>query len=418
MSSFHSGSLQQDFLTDGLACVLTPWNYLSVSPAPIRQQYSRTQSSSGSARTLLDTPSPDMLTLASRDLAHTPRFFEADTEHALQSTPFEKHFGVSFSPAWLQPLQEVSPIVRAPFSQGAIASSSGDKALLPPKQPVQKAVSCPDHVMYSSDLEKHDHNIDATDDDADSEDNDDEEELEIYNELAGIDNIFLRRLHSLGPELSPPRSPPRDDHTSPLRSPCKIEPVYIYPVSPSTWDDSFVDPEEFDNESIEEGSPIHSLTPVQLKDPSRTPDRQCYASPLSPLTPLTPLSCSLDSPISLPTVVRRTTQKRRPDDDLPSMLNSSPKRLRLSLRIPPRATVTLEPAKSSSSSSSVVSAAPTPMFTFRTFPPHVEISSRFTLFYRRYPISSYFQPPHLESVADIFDPNESFHICLVPPLLY
>jgi len=335
-----------------------------------------------------------MLTLASRDLAHTPRFLEADTEHALQSTPFEKHFGVSFSPAWLQPLQEVSPVVRASSSQGAIASSSGDKALLPPKQPVQKAVSCPDHVMYSSDLEENDYTIDVTDD-ADSEDNNEEEELEIYNELAGIDNIFLRRLHSLGPELSPPRSPPRDDHTSPLRSPCKIESVCIYTVSPSTWDDSCVDSEETDNESIEEVSPVQSLTPVQLKDPSRTPDKQRYASPLSPLTPLTPLSCSLDSPISLSTVVRRTTQKRRADDDLPPMLTSSPKRLRLSLRIPPRATVTLEPARSSS----VVSVASTPMFTTRTFPPHVEISSRFTLFYRRYPISSYFQPPHLESVV-------------------
>jgi len=396
MSSFHSGSFQQDFLTDGLARILTPWNYLSVSPAPIRQQCSRTQSSSGSIRTLLDTPSPNMFSLASGDLARTPRLLEADTEHTLQSTPFEKHFGVSFSPAWLQPLQEVSPVVRASSSQGAIVSSPGDKAPLPPKQPAQKAVSCPDRVMYSSDLEENDYTIGTTDDDADSDDNDEEEELEIYNELAGIDNIFLRRLHSLGPGLSPPPSPLHDDRTSPLRSPCKIEPVYIYTVSPSTWDDSSVGPEESDNESIEEVSPIQSLTPVQLKIPSRTPDRQCYASPLSPLTPLTPLSCSLDSPISLPTVARRTTQKRRLDDDLPPMPTSSPKRLRLSLRIPPRATITLEPARSSSLSSSVVFAAPAPMFTTRTFPPHVEISSRFTLFYRRYPISSYFQPPHLE----------------------
>ena len=405
MSSFSGNILQQDFLTDGLARVLTPWNYLSVSPAPMKQQRSRTQSSSGSTRTLLDTPSPGMLTLANRDLAHTPNFLEADTEHALQSTPFEKHFGTSFSPAWLQPLQEVSPVVRASSSQGAIASSPAKKAPFPPKQPARKVVSCPDHAVYWSDPEDRDYNIDATDHDADSEDDDDEEEeLEIYNELAGIDNIFLRRLHSLGPELSPPRSPLRDDHTSPLRSPCKIESVGIYTVSPSIRNGSSVDPEESDNESAEtEGvSPIQFLIPAQLKDPSKTPEKSSQASPLSPLTPLTPLSCSLDSPTSLSTVVRQTprilTRKRRPDDDMSHMPTSSPKRLKLSLRIPPRAKITLGLARTSSSSSSVITAAPAPMFTTRTFPPHVEISSRFPLFYRRYPISSYFQPPHLKSV--------------------
>ncbi|KAF5348266.1 hypothetical protein D9756_010460 [Leucocoprinus leucothites] len=429
MSSFYSGGiLHQDFLPDNLARVLTPWNYLSVSPIPIKQQCSRTQSLSDSTRTLLDTPSPRSLAFSSRDLARTPVLLAADAENSLQSTPFEKHFGVSFSPAWLRPLQEISPVVRASSSQDAIASSPVEAVILPPREPTRRVVPCLDHVMYSSDLEEDDESdlaeedsFDATDADADGED-DDEGEEETYSDQFEVENTFLHQLHSLDPDLSPYVSPRRDHTTSPLGSPCKILPVTMIQSLPR-----FVTPDEpgeTDTEGLELAQEVSLVQPVasgsyaQLKDPPKTPELSYLASPLSPLTPLTPIihSTPLGSPDTLPTVVRPTTrsltQKRRLDDDSSQTLTISSKRPRISLIIPPRTKTTLETAGNPPSSSPVTATALIPVFTTRTFPPTIQISSSFPLFYRRYPISSYFQPPHLNSpftLLNVRDPGGTYN---------
>ncbi|KAJ3576409.1 hypothetical protein NP233_g438 [Leucocoprinus birnbaumii] len=424
MSSFYPGALlHQDLITDNISRVLTPWNYLSISPAPIRPQRSKTRTSSDSTRTLLDTPSPRLLAFASRDLAHTPVLLEVEAENILQSTPFEKHFGVTFSPAWLRPMQEVSPVVRASSSQEAVASSPGERAISPPKKQIPRAsVPSPIHVMYSSDPGEDDesdfseeYHFDMTDADGDGEIDDEMEETEDEEEITHYiqENSFLRRLHSVDPDNSDSRLlPPRQEHSLVLGSPCKIQPATVTTSPPSTaasLDVAYSDTD--DNNSIEEDSPVqpHAFDGLaQSKDPPKTPEQSRASSPLSPLTPLTPLTrpaTPLGSPVVLPTVSRRTTRslssKRNLDDDSFQTLAITPKRPRLSLRIPPRTKATLEttlePTGAPSSTSPPVAVALTPIFTSRTFPSTIEISSKFPLFYRRYPISSYFQPPHLDS---------------------
>ncbi|KXN81051.1 hypothetical protein AN958_06173 [Leucoagaricus sp. SymC.cos] len=425
MSTFHPGVvLHQDAFSENLAWALTPWNYLSVSPVPVKQQRSRIQPSSGSARTLLDTPSPRSLAFNNRDLSRTPVFLEADTENILHNTPFEKQFGVSLSPAWLQPLQEISPVVRASSSQDAVASSPGEAAVSPPAVPPRRPMPCHDHVMYSSDSEEdgeyelEDEDYNMTDGDADGDDDDEEEDDTIFD-AGEVEDTFLRRLQSMVPE-PPLYISAQPGNATPLQSPCRLQRT----TSPR------IDLQEYalrlyvarcDGDNSVRVDEVQTQVPAEnlaaLKDPPRTPEPSCPTSPLSPLTPLTPQSPSnsLGSPVALSTFLRRSTralsQKRRLDvsSHTPAM---SPKRPRLSLRIPPRQNFAPEVEASISSSPTTSATVSVPVFTTRAFPPSIEISSLFPLFYRRYPISSYFQPPNSGSpfaLLNVRDPGGTYN---------
>ncbi|PPR04628.1 hypothetical protein CVT26_015007 [Gymnopilus dilepis] len=144
--------------------------------------------------------------------------------------------------------------------------------------------------------------------------------------------------------------------------------------------------------------PVHPLTPL---------------SALSPLSPLTDLSSSPDitSPAPPPLKITLRIKRKMPDID-----SSTPPR-------PPkiaRKRVVIE-SPLSSPSESVPHRSPSPQvtsqpdkkeFTTRKLPAGVDVSPNYPLFYRRFPVSSYYQPPHLNSPCTIFgvsDPGGNYN---------
>ncbi|TFK71388.1 hypothetical protein BDN72DRAFT_958069 [Pluteus cervinus] len=148
-----------------------------------------------------------------------------------------------------------------------------------------------------------------------------------------------------------------------------------------------------------------------LKSPIKTPSRRSanvarFSTPsrLAPLkglsSPLTPLT-----PIPEYPSTRSYTKKRKLLDQSSKPL---PKRLRSSGRIEVAQSLPPLSTRSTRSSKQVVqrsAAAPrSPQFTLRSPPTSraTEISPEFDLFYRRFPASSYFQPPDLQSPCTLF----------------
>jgi hypothetical protein len=408
-----------------LTRILTPWNYLSVSPVPQKHQRTRLQPCADSPRPLLDTPSP------AQDLFRTPVLLDSDVDNFLQSTPFESQFIVSISPGWLQPLQEVSPIVRASSSQEAVVPSPSDAAVSPVVEtsyptPVQG------HVIFSSGGKSQLDDYRFTDADAEGEDDDEEHPQSTIYKVVERENSFLRRLHVVGPGSPVVLSPPRS-HTVALQSPCKISPrTSSSPSSdypPSSFKGSFADESFFPASSSPKRSPSSEelaypvpplpketenfLYPASLEDnfsrspldlraslpartPPVTPEQVRTASLLSPLTPLTPLTpppvtLTLRIPI-LP--IRRTTrllaQKRRLDEE-PTTVPF--KRARISRDTSDRRKSVVSDVIAVSPSPSSMAAVSVPTYSTRSFLQTIVICPKFPLFYRRYPISSYFQPP-------------------------
>lgn len=412
----HSRLVDQDTFPADLTRILTPWNYLSVSPAPIKQQRICFQSSSDSARTLLDTPSPRSLALTTQNISRTPVLLDSDAEIFPQSTPFEKQFVISVSPGWLQPLQEVSPVVRASSSQEVVVSSPSEISVSPASVPsyCQKVTRISGHVMSSSDGDlddDSDFDLDDVADDATDVDAEGDEEEDLVSELEERDNPFLRRLQFIAPGSPVIPSPVRDS-TVPLQSPCKILPTNL-PLSPVKLREpspvSFNEPTNFSGELVHSSEgytrrqipeePAHVLDDASMNNsPPLTPQRPRPVSPLSPLTPLTPLTppTAAASPLLPELAIRRTTrsftQKRRLPS--PSVMPSKRTRLSPDTSWHRESAVASEvaPASPSPSSMAIVSV---PAYSSRTFPPPVVICPKFPLFYRRYPISSYFQPPEL-----------------------
>lgn len=395
----YSGTRFLDVLQENLSRVLTPWNYISVSPAPIRR------SSSNSPQAQLATPSSHSAVLAAQGQSRTASFQDSDSEDNLKTTPFEKQFGAFISPSWLPPFLEISPVVRASSSQAAISSPSA-VSISPEVGYSQKLATASDNLTPQSDAPRQEngerdrrHNTgDLTDADADGE-REEESDSEV-NET----NIFLQRLQFLPPGSSAVLSPPRAS-VLPLQSPCKIlslsltketarvpyppngrkEIIQISGESPSAAEDT-------NRKGITWGSNLNTGGITQTKDLFNTPNRAHLSPPLSPLTPLTsstpltPLVSSgfSDSPdISFRRPTRTLARKRQLDTEANVTSPVSRKRVRLMLRIP---------ARRKNNAIHTTSVNTLPIYSTRGFPSSIEISPKFPLFYRRYPVSSYFQP--------------------------
>lgn len=408
---YHDGTTLQDALPEDLARVLTPWNYLSVSPAPTRQKRSGIQSSSDSTQTLLDTPSPRSSALVAQDTSHTPVMLYSDTGNVLQSTPFENQFGVPISPAWLQPLQEVSPVVRASLSQEVAVSSPRKVSVSPASDLSLRVVLTSDHVTYSSvgDQEEEEYEPDENLGDFTDADADGEDEEDVICENSEKDNPFLRRLQSMAPG-SPLALSPLRSNTLPLQSPCKILPLSLSQPPAKTQgtlrthkEPNYVVEEPFSvlgestQQRVSEQRVYGPMVSVQIRNTPSTPNQYQPVSPLSPLTPLTPLtpstSCGPSGSLDIVNrrITRSLTQKRRFDVSISPAHGISPKKVRLSL--------STKPSRKSASASVPLSSppgpatfVPVPIYSTRSFPPSIEMCMKFALFYRRYPISSYFQP--------------------------
>ncbi|PPQ70343.1 hypothetical protein CVT24_013004 [Panaeolus cyanescens] len=139
--------------------------------------------------------------------------------------------------------------------------------------------------------------------------------------------------------------------------------------------------------------PFRLLLPAERRNftPPATPN----ADPLSPLTPLTPVSSSsssLPSPL-LPQpslTIRLKVPKRQ--------YTESPAPVRRSKR--PRRGAIIESSSPAQTDSGFQHLTPspqnvaiiTPVYTNRTLPDDIEISSNYALYYRRFPASSFYQP--------------------------
>lgn len=405
MSIHYSSICFLDVLQENLSRVLTPWNYISVSPTPMRQL----PSSSNSPQAQLTTPSSHSVVLAGQDQSLTPNFQDSDSEDILKTTPFEKRFGSFISPGWLPPFLGVSPVVRASSSQEAAISSPSAVSNSSVTDHSQKLATVPDHLTSQSsapqqengEYGRSDSTGYLTDTDADGEG--EEEFTPKVNET----NTFLGKLQFIRPDSPAALSSP---HASVLRlqSPCKIlslslpkTPTRVPGPSNATGETIRVSGEPLSASGVTNwrgfprGNALSTRDVAQKKDLSNTPSRAQPSSPLSPLTPLTS-STSLtpsvssgfpDSPdISFYRSTRTLARKRQLDAEAYVTSVVSRKKVRLLLKIPPR-------QKSDSIHTTATSSAiALPIYSTRAFPLSIEISLKFPLFYRRYPVSSYFQP--------------------------
>lgn len=419
MSIPFSGARFLDVLQENLSRVLTPWNYISVSPTPIRH------SSSNSPQAQLATPSSHSVILAAQGQSRTTSFQDSDSEDNLKTTPFEKQFGAFISPGWLPPYLEISPVVRASSSQAAISSPSA-VSISPEADYFRELATASDNLTPQSGAHQqengdrdHSHNPgDLTDADADGEG-----EEESDSEVNGT-NAFLQKLQFMPPGFSAVLSPTRAS-VLPLQSPCKIlslslpkaptrvpyppsvrkEPIQLFGEFPGAAEDT-------DGKYISRGSVLNTGGITQTKDPLNTPNRAHLSSPLSPLTPLTsstpltPLVSSgfSDSPdFSFRRPTRTLARKRQLDTEANVTSAVSRKRVRLMLKIPAR-------RKNDTIHTTLVNTLP--IYSTRGFPSSIEISPKFPLFYRRYPVSSYFQPQGFSSplsLMNVSDPGGAYN---------
>jgi len=161
-------------------------------------------------------------------------------------------------------------------------------------------------------------------------------------------------------------------HLTMLRSPCKLVPTPAAPP-PSPLDVSgpsapnYLEPESF-----------------------QVPSLDLEASPLTPLTPLTPIPSTPDRRLKI-VIPPRT--KRLAAEPLTPMRRSKRARNVSENDAHRQAVPSSEicTAKEASSDDEAEGGAQ-PAFTKRTLPPSIEISSKYQLFYRRFPASSYYQP--------------------------
>ncbi|XP_006457159.1 hypothetical protein AGABI2DRAFT_123026 [Agaricus bisporus var. bisporus H97] len=457
---YHTRLADQDPFPADLTRILTPWNYLSVSPVPQKYQRTHLLPCSDSPRTFLDTPSPR--SLVAQDLSRTPVLLESDADYFLQSTPFERQFVVSVSPGWLQPLQEVSPVVRASSSLDVVAPSPRDVSVSPALE-LRYPVPVPD-PSSDGESESDDDNGFSSDDgvsdaDAEGEDDDEENPQSTIYQVMSRENSFLRRLHVVTPASPVVLSPPRSN-TIALQSPCKISPQTLsslsfeaayyastsirdsfvnesdYPAPPSSKRSSVLEelaypvpssPKEPLSvetlaypEHLEDGLPLRSgdvRTSLPDGSPPVTPEQACSASLLSPLTPLTPLTPPVTLTLRIPILpTRRTTrlvsQKRRLSEEMSTPYSAPSKRARLSRDTSIRRKSVVSDVVAASPPPSAMATGSALIYSTRSFPQTIIISPKFPLFYRRYPISSYFQPPEFSSPLVLFnlrDPGGTYN---------
>ncbi|KAG2013882.1 hypothetical protein CC2G_010747 [Coprinopsis cinerea AmutBmut pab1-1] len=305
---------------------------------------------SGSQETTLSfTPSPARLTQWSDASSGPSRNTNAFSDSPYQSQssivddpPLTALFALDDNPSLSQPLDDVSPIVRGSQQLSDIANQVHANALL------------------------------------DSE-----------------NAPFLERLLSSAGESFQTGTNSLEPNVPTLSSPCKI--------STSRASRS--------NEQNENVDRTGTIKKTPLRQDSRTDayPRSGLLSPLSPL-PSTPSASSADSSPSGVDTVKALKRRRTLDTTI------DPRRKRPrgqwkeeKLHVPGG-----KDTENVSSSAAGMPSAPStsaqtlsadPIRTTRTFPPSIEISADFPLLYRRFPVSSWYRPPGVESPSPFPPPR-------------
>jgi hypothetical protein len=317
------------------------------------------------ATTLFNTPSPPTFGFLSPaltaahpqtiDMSSSSPLFSAFTyiQEEFSSSPFGCHFDLSLPSNLLYCESDISPVVRAPKAPPAL-----------PHQQTPKPGAKSKNVGKRSNRNKPDPTPTFM------------EKLRCAPDRSDVLPLTSSRLESSSLiSLDVPS----------LQSPCKLNSLEVYHTSSPP--EHPVDSEALsakDQPLQVDGSLLNPTTPLRLSDPAS----------LSPLTPLTP-SSSLVPDISI-----SLRPKRRLADASSPLIRR--KRLRCrALQLPDSSSESSSSDSSASSSSSSPTSSLTlsssksisnVIFSMRTLPASIPIASKFPLFYRRFPASSYFQP--------------------------
>ncbi|TFK35871.1 hypothetical protein BDQ12DRAFT_266845 [Crucibulum laeve] len=138
------------------------------------------------------------------------------------------------------------------------------------------------------------------------------------------------------------------------------------------------------------GSLLDKFRAIPPSSQPTTPVRRTLTGPLS-LSPLTPLSCS---PSLIP------TRKRKRDFSESSVSNLRKKRCRFDLSFKNKENI--PPPLASITTATTTNARNPSIYSQRTLPKSAEICTDYALFYRRFPVSSFFQPPNEKSPCTLF----------------
>lgn len=338
----------------------------SIPPATLNSHHFMLSLDSA-ATTLFNTPSPTTfgflsptLTVAQPqtidgDMSSSSPLFSAFTyiQEDFSSSPFGCHFDLSLPSNLLYCESDISPVVRAPQAPAVLPHQQTPKPNAKSKNGGKRSKrNKPDPTPTFM------------------------EKLRCAPDQSDVVPLTSLRLESSSHlSLDVPS----------LQSPCKLNSLGVYQAR-SPREDA-VDSEALsanDQPAQADGSLLNPITPLRLSDPTS----------LSPLTPLTP-SSSLVSHISI-----SLRPKRRLADASSPLVRR--KRLRCrALQLPDSSSESSSCGSSASSSSSSPTSSPTlsssksisnATFSMRILPVSIPIASKFSLFYRRFPASSYFQP--------------------------
>ncbi|KJA22705.1 hypothetical protein HYPSUDRAFT_66920 [Hypholoma sublateritium FD-334 SS-4] len=161
-----------------------------------------------------------------------------------------------------------------------------------------------------------------------------------------------------------------------------------------------------------ETTPQLPILPAFMSD-NPTTEGNPFSTPLharasvEPLSPLTPLPSRYSSPSQLPRlkIVLNLKRERPIEDEIPAVRRSKRPRRAVAIIDSPSPSPSPTPQRSPSV---MQESSPDPdderiAYATRTLPTTIEVSDNFSLFYRRFPASSYFQPINAASPCTLFE---------------